>query len=437
MRRNVMIVALLVFGIGFAAHVQAAEPPGGAAAAQQAIPLYRFQKGSDIAYAAMLEHRKMLEKEGGWQPIGVVGYVFTTKVIGTYPLYGLYKPGASYFYTTRLDDAIKMQKQGWSPIEFNKGIVCFVSATGLPTLRPVTRFTQPTNPVSYLYAFGKSEDAQFSLDKKLKKELGTEFFVWTSAVDEKLSQPKPDLAIWLDPKATASSVSVDIYNKSIGEFNERVLVMVTAYKPDNTVAWQHSGVLAKRLTGGNNATLTINLPPGKNLIGLRYKVKVDANNAIAETSEGNNETYFLNGPVGSTDTFATVDLSSRQSIYLVSPSGQKVPGKGGAPGYPMRLKKSEALECPDRCVYLIGIEVTRRPASGDDLPVYVQFKSAEGGSGGISHTFQQGTEYKEFVIKLGLRVGVNNVTVEIDRLNTVAERDELNNKFEVRIIVEP
>jgi hypothetical protein len=454
-----------------------------ATAAEPTVPLYRYQTktGLDayVAFPAELESYDKLGKQTDdpkngfifFRRLMSVGHVYITKLPGTLPLLMLFKDtdlGRKYFYTTDIDEAVILQKNGWQPGFFNKGVTCYVATKPQAGTIPVYRLQQPDG-VDILYAFGNKERQMVS---HLKEEK-VAFYVWATAVtpasEDKPKQYdfpelKPDLWVGNIKEVQAKSVTF-VINNSGGEKlipANTFTVQISAKNADGNAAWFEQQPIAQAIQPQTPTTVTVNTD--HDMRGLKIRLLVDAMNKVEESNEQNNLSGYIDGPIflvkgvitkpSSTPIILPVpsqnqlptppapvvwDLSMRLALYINGTETQKVnkQAKYVGAGKTITLKKSEALSCEgDRCTFNLAFFVFRNGATGE-LSTYALISGETLGSVGNSLTFPSGATTKDMVLPGKLIVGVNKLTVTVDPYKKLAETNENNNQFEVTIIVEP
>jgi hypothetical protein len=444
-----------------------------ATAADSTVPLYRYQTktGLDayVAYPTELESYDKLGKQSDDPQNGFiffrrlmgVGHVYISKVPGTLPLLTLFKDtdlGRKYFYTTDIDEAVILQKNGWQPGFFNKGVTCYVATTPQAGTIPVYRLQQPDG-VDILYAFGNKERQMVS---HLKEEK-VAFYVWAAAVTPSpVNTPthsdfpdlQPDLFVSDIKEVQAKSVTFVIKNNG-GEKPipaNTFTVQISANKPDGNAAWFEQQPITQPIK--QRATTTITLKTDHDMRGLKIRLLVDAMNKVEESNEQNNLSAYVDGPIflvtGGVITKPSpvltlpappapvvVDLSMRQALYNNGAETQKVNTQARyvAAGKTITLKKSEALSCEgDHCTFNLGFFVFRNGAQGE-LSTYAII-DGEIAIVGNSLSFQQGATTQSMILPCKLKVGVNKLTVTVDPYKKTAETNENNNQFEVTVILE-
>ena len=133
-----------------------------------------------------------------------------------------------------------------------------------------------------------------------------------------------------------------------------------------------------------------------------------------------------------------IDLSSRRAIYL---TGKKSVidlknDKYVAAGAFITVKKSDAVSCSgNKCTFGLGV-IAFRSGTINAIQPYGQFTGQTFGIVGNTIIFQNGETTKQQVLQVDLSVGANAVTFTIDPQNKIAETNETNNSFTVRINVE-
>ncbi len=454
-----------------------------ATAAEPTVPLYRYQTKTGLdAYAAMPAEIEAYDKLGKqaddpqngfifFRRLMMVGQVYITKVPGTLPLLTLFKDtdqGRKYFYTTEIDEAVILQKNGWQPGIFNKGIACYVATKPQAGTIPVYRLQQPDG-VDIIYAFGNKERQMLA---HLKEEK-IAFYAWATAVPPSsggtpksydFPELKPDLSVGDIKEVQAKSVTFVINNNG-GEKPipaNTFTVQISAKNADGNAAWFEQQPIAQIIKHQTPTTVTVNTD--HDMRGLKIRLLVDAMNKVEESNEQNNLSAYVDGPIflvtggviikpSSTPIIlpapsqtqlpappapVVVDLSLRQALYNNGTNTQKVNTQARyvAAGKTITLKKSEAVSCEgDRCTFNLGFFVFRNGAQGE-LSTYAII-DGEIAIVGNSLSFQQGATTQSLVLPCKLKVGVNKLTVTVDPYKKTAETNENNNQFEVTIIVEP
>lgn len=441
--------------------------------AEPTVPLYRYQTKTGLdAYAALPAEIQAYDKLGQqaddakngfifFRRQRLVGHVYLAKQPGTLPLLTLFKDtdlGRKYFYTTDIDEAVILQKNGWQPGLHNKGIACYVATSAQPGAIPVYRLQQPDG-VEVLYAFGAKER---QLVSHLKEEK-IAFYVWASAgspsPDPKPQQLNfPDLKHELsvgDVKATeAKSVSFVIHNKG-GEKPipaNTFVVQISAKKADGNFAWFEQQPITQAIKP--RASTPVTVKTDHDMRGLKIQILVDALNKIEELNEQDNQSGFVDGPLFIiTGTVkeptvpslppppapTNVDFSFRPALYINGTETGKVntTARYVTAGKTITVKKSEALSCDgNTCTFNLAFFVFRNNGDGE-VATYALIRGNTIGIVGNTVSFQNGSRTRDVVFPCKLKVGENKLTVEVDPYKKTAESNENNNSFEVTIIVEP
>jgi hypothetical protein len=444
-----------------------------AAAAEPTMPLYRYQTktglGAYVAFPAELEGYDKLAKQADdpqngfifFRRLMKVGEVYLNKVPGTLPLLTLFKDtdqGRKYFYTTDIDEAVILQKNGWQPGIFNKGVTCYVATKPQAGAIPVYRLQQPDG-VEVIYAFGDKERQMLS---HLKEEK-IAFYVWATAATPSpggtpthsdFPEMKPDLLVSAIKDVEAKSVTFVINNNG-GEKPipaNTFTIQIAAKKADGNAAWFEQQPIAQVIKP--RAATTVTVKTDHDMRGLKIRLLVDAMNKVEESNEQNNLSDYVDGPIFLvtgvlTKTPPTTlpappepvvwDLSLRQALYVNGAETKKVDTKARyvSAGKTITLKKSEAVNCEgDTCTFNLAFFVIRN-SDQSELSTYALIQGKTLGAVGNSFTFQAGAKFKDMVFACKLKVGENHLTVEVDPYKKTAETNENNNRFEVTIIVEP
>lgn len=453
-------------------------------ATAQTLPLVRYQsKGGVAAYAAHPEHRKQFQNNSSkWNEYGPVGHCHATQQPGTMPLLNLRRAtefGAEHFYTTDVKEAVAVQNTSaaWSADNFNKGVVCFVATSKLPGTLAVYRYRQPDGQ-SYIYAFGESENNLLKQNAELKFER-VPFHVWAQPASGMKQSDFPDPSPKQSNFPDASPQKPDLSVGNVGVMNERKIIFavrnngfainkrafdvrLTAYDGRGRAVWTQDKTITPVITKGGSSEHSIEPPEGKTLLGVRIKITVDAGAVIEETDESNNTSDFVDGiaitmpgpiitrptPEGirrtppprseprPSDSF---DLKLRPALYFNGGETAKVntASRYAAPGRALTLKKSEAVSCTgDACTFNLGFFAQRGDA-GAELSTYALLRGETFGITGNTVRFAAGETSRGVVHAVKLKTGGNRVVVEIDPEKRAAESDEMNNSFEVMIVVEP
>jgi hypothetical protein len=460
---------LLALAIGFtqmcilAAETRAAEA--------QTTPLYRYQTKTGLdAYAALPAEIEAYDKLGKqpddaqngfifFRRLMAVGHVYLTKVPGTLPLLALYKDtdqGRRYFYTADIDEAVILQKNGWQPGFYNKGIACYVATKPLPGTIPVYRLQQPDG-VDVLYAFGTKER---KLVAHLKEER-VAFYVWADPVAAQETPKqydfpamKADLTVGVIKEVQARAVTFVLQNQG-GEKPipaKSMVVQISAKKADGNFAWFEQQPITQEIKA--NGATTIAIKTDHDMTGLKINLMIDALNKVEEANEQNNQSGYVDGPLllvtgviiqptlpklPAPPASAVQDFNLRAALYNNGSQTQSVntAAKYVTPGKPITLKKSEAVGCEgDTCTFNLGFIVFRDRAEGD-VSTYALIRGNTIGSVGNTVSFQNGSSSKAMVFACKLKIGENRLIVEVDPYKKLAETNEQNNSFEVTIIVEP
>lgn len=451
-----------------------------ATAAEQTVPLYRYQTKTGLdAYAALPVEIEAYDKLGQqaddpkngfifFRRLMVVGQVYLTKVPGTLPLLTLLKDtdqGRRYFYTTDIDEAVILQKNGWQPGLFNKGIAGYVATKPQPGAIPVYRLQQPDG-VDILYAFGTKE-RQLVSHLKVEK---IAFYVWADVVTPSAGTTvqhydfpvlKADLSVGDIKEVQAKSLTFVINNKG-GEKPIPAMTMVVqiaAKKSDGSAAWFEQQPIAQAIKP--NATTVVTVKTEHDMRGLKIGLLVDALNKVEESNEQNNLSAYVDGPIFLVTGVITkpamphlpaaepklpappapvvYDFSMRAALYINGFQTESVntAAKYATSGKSLTLKKSEALSCDgNTCTFNLGFFVFRNTAQGN-VSTYALIRGNTIGIVGNTISFQNGSKTRDVVFACKLSIGENKLIIEIDPYKKTAESKEDNNSFAVTIFVEP
>ncbi len=450
-------------------------PASAAVAAEQTVPIYRYQTKTGLdAYAALPVEIEAHDKLGQqaddpkngfifFRRLMGVGHVYITKVPGTMPLMALFKDtdlGRKYFYTAEIDEAVLLQKNGWQPGIFNKGIACYVATKPQPGTIPVYRLQQPDG-IDVLYAFGTKERQMVS---HLKEEK-IAFYVWANAVTPSeiksydFPDLKPELSVSDIKDVQAKSVTFVIHNSG-GEKPipaKTINVQISAKKANGDYAWFEQQPVAQIIKP--IAATTVTLKTEHDMTGLKIQLLVDALNKVEESNEQNNLSGLVDGPLFlATGILMTqqptvpvlqpnlpppppvgYDFSLRAALYINGSQTQTVntTAKYVSAGKSITLKKSEALNCDGNvCTFNLGFFVFRNTGE-DTISTYALIRGNTIGIVGNTVSFANGSKTKDVVFPCKLKIGENKLIVEVDPYKKTAETNEGNNSFEVTIIVEP
>lgn len=441
------------------------------AAGAETAPLYRYQTKTGLdAYAALPAEIEAYDKLGKqsddpqngfifFRRLMAVGHLYLTKMPGTLPLLTLYKEtdqGRRYFYTADIDEAVNLQKNGWQPGFFNKGVACYVATKPLPGTVPVYRLQQPDG-VDVLYAFGAKER---KLAAHLKEER-VAFYVWADAVAAKetprqydFPAMKADLTVGVIKEVQARSVTFILHNQG-GEKPipaKTMVVQISAKKADGNYAWFEQQPIAQEIKG--NGATTVTIQTDHDMKGLKISLMIDALNKVEEANEQNNQSGYVDGPLllvtgviiqptlpklPAPPASADQDFSLRAALYNNGAQTQSVntAAKYVTPGKSLTLKKSEAVGCEgDSSSFNLAFFVFRN-SDQVELSTYAAIKGKTVGFIGNTVTFAKGSTVQDMVLLTKLKVGENKLTVEVDPDKKLLETNEGNNSFSVTIIVEP
>jgi hypothetical protein len=448
--------------------------------AEQTVPLYHYQTKTGLdAYVALPAEIGAYDKLGQqaddrkngfifFRRLRVVGQVYINKVPGTLPLLTLFKEtdqGRRYFYTTDIDEAVILQKNGWQPGLFNKGIAGYVATKPQTGTIPVYRLQQP-NGVDILYAFGSKER---QLVSHLKEEK-IAFYVWADAVTPSsgdtpkqydFPELKPDLSVGDIKDVQAKSVTLVIKNNG-GEKPipaNTMVVQIAAKKSDGSAAWFEQQPIAQAIKP--NATTVVTVKTEHDMRGLKIGLLVDALNKVEESNEQNNLSGYVDGPVflvtgvikqptmpqlpaaepklPAPPAPVVYDFSMRAALYINGSQTETVntAAKYATPGKSLTLKKNEALSCDgNTCTFNLGFFVFRNTAEGN-VSTYALMRGNTIGIVGNTISFPNGSKTRDVVFVCKLNIGENKLIIEIDPYKKTAESKEDNNSFAVTIFVEP
>jgi hypothetical protein len=157
----------------------AAAPVSGAqpAATEGKVPLYRLTSvtGHDRLYTTSTPERDRVLQQG-FRDEGIVGYVATSQIPGTLPLYRLSKQNGAnteHFYTNNDSERDRAISQLGFHLE---GIAGYVPASPQPGTAVVMRLQQPSTG-EYLYTTSQAEAAQ--AERQLRySPLGNCCYIW-------------------------------------------------------------------------------------------------------------------------------------------------------------------------------------------------------------------------------------------------------------------
>ncbi len=156
---------------------QPAIPPAQPAAQSGKVPLYRLASpdGHDRLYTTSTEERDRVMQQG-WKDEGIAGYIATSQVPGTLPLYRLEKQnGASteHFYTDNDSERDKAISQLGFHLE---GVAGYVPTSPQPGAVLLHRLQQPGSG-EYLYTTSDQEASQ--AERRLRyMSLGNCCYIW-------------------------------------------------------------------------------------------------------------------------------------------------------------------------------------------------------------------------------------------------------------------
>jgi hypothetical protein len=430
---------------------------------EKTVPLYRYQTNTGLdAFVASPDEIASYDKlakqaddpKNGFiffRRLMMVGHVYLSKQPQTLPLLTLFRDtnlGRSFFYTTDIDEAVILQKNGWEMGLHNKGITCYVATKPQPGTIPVYRLQQP-NGINVLYAFGEQERSKLA---KLNVEK-IAFYVWAKPVtDEPVAKKtpkaaKPDLSIG-DIKEVADKSITFVINHHGGDeaiATNTVNVQLTARNAQGKIVWIEQQPVAQELAPDSGNKITLNTE--HSMTGVKVSLLVDALNKVAESDEQNNMSGAVDGPVflvkgviqpTTKIPLSLVDFNLRSALYANGAVKQKVntAAQYATPDKPITLKKSEAIDCQgDFCTFNLGFIVIRNSSEGN-ASTYALIRRGTTDVAGNTVSFPAGAKTSDLVLPCKLRLGENILTIEVDPYKKTAETNENNNSFVVKIIVE-
>ena len=283
-------------------------------------PLYRFQSAKgNYLYATDATLPSGLS-DGPWENEGIACHVPNPAPHGTMPVYQLSKTddiGVRYAYTSDASEA----KGGWT----NSGLAFHVANTKLPGTVPLHRLYKPlipekkkdtgvfaklteaiAGPEFTTSTAGAVQDTTFYTTQENEKAAalqggfisqGVLGYVWLSP------QPPPPKAladlVLRDVKAGSSSVSAILFNQGQANTGGSKYNIVLVIYDDKGKIEKTLEEAAPGLSPGQGAPIKFQVGGvlARTMHGKRYQVKVDTNDAVNESNEGNNETAMLEGPV--------------------------------------------------------------------------------------------------------------------------------------------
>lgn len=134
----------------------------------------------------------------------------------------------------------------------------------------------------------------------------------------------------------------------------------------------------------------------------------------------------------------TLDLSFRPALYVDAFQRDKVDPKAkyAAPGTPLTVFRSDNVNCDKTgCGFQLGIFVFRDNAAGS-LTTAVKISNGKSSKTEVV-SFEPGKKVAEAVVRLPLSNGNNKIAIQVDPQNERAESNEINNRFEVTVILSP
>jgi hypothetical protein len=146
-----------------------APPTTSASPSVAKTPLYR---GVNSAGAHMYSANAGDASAGGFRSEGVAGYVASSQVEGTVPLYRLSNSKGDNVLTTDANLKSTMQGQGYQ----DNGVVGYVASSQLPGTEPLYQLSSPDG-ASHFYTANASERAQVL--SRGWKDQGTSGYIWT------------------------------------------------------------------------------------------------------------------------------------------------------------------------------------------------------------------------------------------------------------------
>lgn len=135
---------------------------------------------------------------------------------------------------------------------------------------------------------------------------------------------------------------------------------------------------------------------------------------------------------------STVDLSLRAALYANGANSKSVNTSApfATPEKSLVLKKSDALECAGlSCTFNLAFYIFRNSGAGT-LTAYARIGGASLGSAGNTFIFAKGKTTKDVVLPVKLGFGENTLKVTVDPFAQVAESNENNNSFTVKIVLQ-
>jgi Repeat of unknown function (DUF5648)/Purple acid Phosphatase, N-terminal domain len=150
--------------------------PGGTAmpSSGQFKPLYRMTgAGGDHFYTTDPTEHASLQSGGKYRDEGVTGYLASSQIANSVPLYRLYLPtSADHLYTTNASERDSAARQGYK----DEGTVGYIAQTQLPGTVPLYRMVNHTNN----FHFYTSSDAEHqSVKQSGYQDEGIAGYVWS------------------------------------------------------------------------------------------------------------------------------------------------------------------------------------------------------------------------------------------------------------------
>lgn len=142
--------------------------------AGQRVPLYRLSSANDRLYTTSQAEARKAETEG-YHTEGTVGYVATSQMPGTEPLYRLVRQNrghVEHFYTANTKEKNTTLSQGYR----EEGITGYVATSQQPGTVPLQRLEQPSTG-EYLFTSSQPEARQAAARDKYQYQ-GTCCYVW-------------------------------------------------------------------------------------------------------------------------------------------------------------------------------------------------------------------------------------------------------------------
>jgi CARDB protein len=296
-------------------------------------PLYRYQSAKGNYLFATDSSLPSGLSDGPWENEGIVCHVPIPTPRGTKPVYMLSKSddiGLRYVFTSDPAEA----NSGWT----NSGLAFHVASSQLAGTVPLYRLYKPLIPE-------KKNDT--SLLAKIKRAISGPDFTesiagvlqdttfYTTQENEKASALQGGFIsqgvlgyVWLSSQPPAPKALADLVLRNVDAAPSSVSAIVVNQGQGNTGGTKYSVVLEIYDRKGSVVQTLVHPGPGlspgqsapikfqvggvlsNSMRGKSFKVRVDTDDAVNESNEGNNETIMLDGP-------AAIEATALASPILV------------------------------------------------------------------------------------------------------------------------